>query len=57
MVRIYKSLHDRNGCQAGLQLFAQSISIRKTSEARLIYSPEPDVFFMGTLQRYVAQRK
>ena len=28
MVRIYKNLHDRNGRQAGVRLFARSISIR-----------------------------
>ena len=57
MVRIYKNLHDRNGRQAGVRLFALSISIRRSSEARFIYSPEPDVFFMGTLQCCVAQHK
>ena len=42
MVCIYKNLHDRNGRQASRRLFARSISIRRTSEARSIYSPEPD---------------
>ena len=42
MVRIYKNLHDRNGCQASIRMFARCISIRRTSEARFIYSPEPD---------------
>ena len=41
MVRIYKNLPDRNGRQAGVRLFARSISIRRTSEARSIYSSEP----------------
>ena len=44
MVRIYKNLPDRNGRQAGVRLFARSISIRRTSEARFIYRPEPDDF-------------
>ena len=58
MVRIYKNLKIWNGRQAGVRLFARSFSIRKTSVAQVIYSPEPDdFFFMGTLQRYVAQRK
>ena len=34
---------DRNG-QAGVRFFARSISIRRTSEARFIYSPKPDDF-------------
>ena len=44
MVRIYKILYDQNGRQAGVRLFARSISIRRTSEARFIYSPELDDF-------------
>ena len=44
MVRIYKNLPNRNLRQAGVRLFAQSISIPRTSEARFIYSPEPDGF-------------
>ena len=44
MVRIYKKLHDRNGHQAGVRLFVRSISIRRTSEGRFIYSTQPDDF-------------
>ena len=44
MVRIYINLHDRNGRQAIVRLFARSISVRITSKSRSIYSPEPDDF-------------
>ena len=44
IVCIYKNLHVRNGRQAGIRLFAQSISNWRTTEARFIYSPEPDDF-------------
>ena len=44
MVRIYKNIPDRNGRQPRVRLFARSISIRRASEARFIYSPEPDDF-------------
>ena len=44
MVCIYKNLHDRYGRQAGVRLFARSISIHRTSEPRFIYSTEPDDF-------------
>ena len=36
MVRIYKNSHDRSGRQAGVRLFARSISVRRTSDSRLI---------------------
>ena len=44
MVCIYKNLQDQNGRQAGVRMFARCISIRRTSEARFIYSLEPDDF-------------
>ena len=50
MVRIYKNLHDRNGRQAGVQLFPRSISIRRTSEARFIYSPTRMILLFATLR-------
>ena len=46
MVRIYKNLPDRKGRQAGVRLFVRRISIRRTSEARFINSPEPDDFLL-----------
>ena len=57
MVRIYKNLHDRNGRQAGVRSFARSISIRRTSAAHLFTVRNRVIFFMGTLQRCIAQRK
>ena len=44
MVCIYKNLHARNGHQAGARLFARSISIRRTSEARFIYIRKRIIF-------------
>ena len=38
------NLHARYGRQASFRLFTRSISIRRTSEARYIFSPEPDNF-------------
>ena len=57
MVRIYKNLHDRSERQAGVPLFARSISIRRTSEAPLIYTPEQVDFFYGNFAtlRYLTQ--
>ena len=42
MVRIYNNLHDRR--QDSVRLFAQSVFIQRTSEARFIDSPELDDF-------------
>ena len=42
MFAFIKILPDRNERQAGVRLFARSISIWRTSEDRFIYSLEPD---------------
>ena len=55
MVRIKKNLHDREERQAGVRLFARSISVRRTSEARFMYSPEPDLVLYGEMKIKICQ--
>ena len=52
---IKKKLHDRNERQASVQMFARTISLRKTSAARFIYSETECIFYGNspTLRRNV----